>query len=100
MSILMEVLQEELDRLDRQQVAYKSHLRELPRGYISKKKIRGKESYYLQYREGAKIVSKWIPAANLQEVEKQVDQRKMLEASLRRVKEDQKKLRRALGLHL
>lgn len=100
MSILMEVLQEELDRLDRQQVAYESHLRELPRGYISKKKIRGKESYYLQYREGTKIVSKWIPAANLQEIERQVDQRKMLEASLRRVKGDQKKLRRALGLHL
>lgn len=100
MSILIEVLQEELDRLDRQQAAYESHLRELPRGYISKKNIRGKESYYLQYREGAKIVSKWIPAANLQEVERQVDQRKMLEASLRRVKGDQKKLRRALDLHL
>lgn len=96
MSILIEVLQEELDRLDRQQAAYESHLRELPRGYISKKNIRGKESYYLQYREGAKIVSKWIPAANLKEVEKQVNQRKMLEASLRRVKEDQKKLRKVL----
>ena len=96
MSILMEVLQEELDRLDRQQVADESHLREVPRGNLSKKKIRGKESYYLQYREGAKIVSKWIPAANLQKVEKQVNQRKMLEASLRRVKEDQKKLRKVL----
>lgn len=100
MSILTEVLREELNRLDRQQAAYESHLRDLPRGYISKKNIRGKESYYLQYREGTRIVSKWVPIANLQVVEDQIQQRKILEASLRRVKGDQKKLRRALGLHL
>lgn len=98
MSILMEVLQEELDRLDRQQAAYEFHLQELPRGYISKKNIRGKESYYLQYRDGSKIVSKWIPADDLQEVEMRVKQRKVIEASLRRVKEDRKKLRKALGV--
>lgn len=100
MSILMEVLQEELDRLDRQQAAYEFHLQELPRGYISKKNIRGKESYYLQYRDGSKIVSKWIPADDLQEVEMRVKQRKVIEASLRRVKEDRKKLRKALGVRV
>lgn len=98
MSILNEVLQEELDRLNRQKAAYEVHLQELPKGYISKKNIRGKESFYLQYRDGGKIVSKWIPADALQEVEKRVKQRKMVEASLRRVKEDQKKLRKALGV--
>ena len=97
MSILMEVLQEELDRLDRQRAAYELHLQDLPRGYISKKNIRGKESYYLQHRDGSKIISKWIPADNLREVELRVNQRKMVEASLRRVKEDQKKLRKVLG---
>ena len=100
MSILMEVLQEELDRLDRQQAAYELHLQELPKGYISKKNIRGKESYYLQYRDGSKIVSKWIPADDLQKVEKRVMQRRMVEASLRRVKEDRKKLRKALGVRV
>ena len=97
MSILMEVLKEELDRLNRQQVVYSADLQELPKGYISKKNIRGKESYYLQHRDGNKIVSKYISAEDLPDVEEQIRRRRQLEASLRRVKEDQKKLRKVLG---
>lgn len=97
MSILMEVLKEELDRLDRQQAAYERDLQELPNGYISKKKIAGKEYCYLQYRDGGKVVSKYITAEDLPKIEAQVKRRKQLEASLRRVREDQKKLRKVLS---
>lgn len=97
MSILMEVLQEEMDRLNRQQLAYEADMQELPKGYISKKNIRGKESYYLQHREGSKIISKYISSEDLPDIEASVKRRKQLEASLRRVKQDQKKLRKALG---
>lgn len=97
MSVLMSVLQEELDRLNRHEIIYERDLQELPKGYISKKNIRGKVSYYLQHREGGKIVSKWIPAEDLPKVEAQVNRRKQLEASLRRVREDQKKLRKVLS---
>ena len=97
MSILMEVLKEELERLDRQQVAYERDLQELPKGYISKKKIKGKEYCYLQHRDGGKVVSRYIAADELPKVEVQVKRRKQLEASLRRVREDQKKLRRVLS---
>lgn len=96
MSILMEVLKEELDRLDRQQEAYERDLQELPKGYISKKNIRGKVCHYLQRRDGEKVVSKYISADELPKLEVQVARRKQLEASLRRVKEDQKKLRKVL----
>lgn len=96
MSILMEVLKEELDRLDRQQKVYERDLQELPKGYISKKNIRGKVCYYLQRRDGDKVVSKYISAEELPGLEVQVARRKRLEASLRRVKEDQKKLRKVI----
>jgi len=96
MSILMEILQEELDRLNRQQLAYEADLQELPKGYISKKNIRGRESFYLQHRDANKIVSKYISAKDLPEIEVQIQRRKQLEASLKRCKEDQKKLRKAL----
>lgn len=96
MSILMGVFQEELDRLNRQKAVYEADLKALPKGYISKKNIRGKESYYLQHREGSKVVSKYISAADLPVIEAQVYRRKQLENSLRRVREDQKKLRRVL----
>ena len=96
MSILMEVLKEELDRLERQQLAYEADLREIPKGYISKKNVRGKLSYYLQHREGKKIISKYISAKDLPVVEEQVRRRRQIEASLRRVKEDKKALRKVL----
>lgn len=96
MSILMEVLKEEMDRLERQQLAYEADLQEIPKGYISKKKVRGKISYYLQHRDGNKIISKYISANDLPKVEEQVRRRKQLEASLRRVKEDKKALRKVL----
>ena len=96
MSILMEVLKEEMDRLERQQLAYEADLQEIPKGYISKKNVRGKISYYLQRRDGNKIISKYISANDLPKVEEQVRRRKQLEASLRRVKEDKKALRKVL----
>lgn len=97
MSILMEVLQEELDRLERQQAVYERDLQALPKGYISKKKIAGKEYCYLQHREGDKVISQYISAEDLPKIEVQVKRRKQLEASLRRVREDQKKLRKVLS---
>ena len=96
MSVLMDVFEEELDRLNRQEIAYKEALKRVQKGYISKKNIRGKVSYYLQWREGEKVKSKHISREELPEIEEQVQHRKQLEASLRRVKEDQKKLRRVL----
>ena len=96
MSILMGVLKEELERLEQQEVIYVRDLQELPKGYVSKKKIAGKEYCYLQHRSGGKVISKYIAAEDLPKVEAQVKRRKQLEASLRRVHEDQKKLRKVL----
>ena len=97
MSILVSVLQEELDRLERQQAVYERDLQELPKGYISKKKISGKEYCYLQYRDGSKVISQYIAAGDLPKVEFQVMRRQQLKASLQRVREDQKKLRKVLS---
>lgn len=96
MSMLMEILKEELDRLDRQQAVYEEDLKDVLKGYISRKNIRGKLSYYLQYREGDKVMSKYISSSDLPYVEAQIKRRKQLEASLRRVREDQKRLRKVL----
>ena len=96
MSILMNVLQEEMERLERQQAVYERDLQALPKGYISRKNISGKEYFYLQYRAGKKIVGRYISAKELPEVERQVNRRLQLEASLRRVREDQEKLRKVV----
>lgn len=97
MSILMEVLAEELDRLDRQEASYKKALLEVPKGYISRKTIKGRVYHYLQHKENGKVVGEYIRAADLPAVEAQVHRRQQLEASLRRVKADREKLRKILG---
>lgn len=97
MSVLMGVLAEEMDRLNRQEVAFENSRSSLPKGYISKKVIKGKEYFYLQHKENGKVVSKYISAENLPEVEEQVKRRKQLDAALQRVRADKKRLRKVLG---
>ena len=56
---------------------------ELPIGYISQKNIRGKTSYYRQWRENGKLKSKYIRADELESVRAQIEERKVLEEKLK-----------------
>lgn len=58
----------------------------LPKGYISKKVIKGNYYYYLQFIENGKIVSKYIRHNDLHEIEKQIEKRKELERLLKKFK--------------
>lgn len=55
----------------------------LPVGYISKKKIRGKECYYRQWKEDGKLKSKYVPASEVDYVIHLIDKRKKLQSELR-----------------
>ena len=54
-------------------------LNTLPDGYISVKKINGKEYYYLQYSENGKLRSKYIKYSELEVIRQQLEKRKELE---------------------
>ena len=58
----------------------------LPIGYISKKTINGKERFYLQWMENGKLKSKYIKAAEYDEVLRQAEKRKNLQAELKELK--------------
>ncbi|MCQ2771664.1 MAG: hypothetical protein MJ238_00085 [Bacilli bacterium] len=62
----------------------KTKLETLPKGYISKKIINGKVRFYLQYREGSKIVSKYIKSKDIATVEAQLIERKTIEEEISR----------------
>lgn len=98
MSVLNEVLNEEFDRLQRIRVVILTELEFLPKGYISIKKIHGKQYPYLQKREGSKVVSKIVAKHELEELEKKIARRKQLQASLREVDGDIKKLERVIHI--
>ena len=94
MSVLDSVLQEEYERSERMKSEMESELNELPKGYISKKKIAGKSYYYLQQRVKMKIVGTYVPPEELAVIKKQIDRRKQLEESIRELKANMKKIRR------
>lgn len=58
-------------------------INELPAGYISEKKIRGKTQYYRQWWESGKIKSKYVRAEEVESVRSQIEERKRLETRLK-----------------
>lgn len=61
-------------------------IKELPKGYISKKNINGKMQHYLQWKENGKVKSKYIRDEELQELRNQIDERKRLQSRLKEKK--------------
>lgn len=62
--------------------AIENRISELPKGYISRKMIRGREQLYLQWREGGKVCSKFIKKADRIAVVSQVEERRELQEQL------------------
>ncbi len=59
----------------------------LPAGYISKKCIKGKDRFYLQWTEEGKLKSRYIKANEYSAVSAQVDKRRKLQDELKLIKE-------------
>lgn len=60
MNVIYEMLAEEKKRNIKMQQAYRSELEKLPKGTICKKIIGNKAYFYLKYRQGKKIISKYV----------------------------------------
>ena len=65
-----------------QKLEIEQKLNILPKGYISKKTIGGKQYLYLQTRNGDTVESKYIKAEEADEITKQISLRKDYEAQL------------------
>ena len=66
----------------------------LPKGYISEKMISGKKYYYLQNRQQAKIVSKYINLDDVESIKEKISRRKQLENSIKELNDNIEKIRR------
>ena len=94
MAVLDEVLIEEKDRLLRMKSRMQSEYNELPQGYLSKKMIHGSCCYYLQHREGDKVISKYVNAADVDELSQKIDRRRSLKKLLREIDIQLKKIQK------
>lgn len=98
MSLLTSAVKTELERIEKMISDYEAELHDLPKGSLSKKKIGGREYYYLQYREDKKSVSQYIgnDISHIEDLQEQVDRRKHIEAMLIGLKSEYAKAQKML----
>ena len=96
MSILLDMLREEQERDFAMKSAIQQEVHALSKGCISRKVIRGKLAFYLQHREGGKIVSRYIPNEKLEQVSKEVSRRRELRSMENEIVKNLKMIDRAL----
>lgn len=97
MSVLEDVLSEEYARSLRLSRLMEKELTTLPKGSVRVRTIRGREYYYLNHREGDRVISDYIPASEVEEVRAKVDRRRELKAALKEQERSRKQIERALG---
>ncbi|MFZ5633676.1 MAG: hypothetical protein ACOY40_12615 [Bacillota bacterium] len=98
MTVIKDVLRDELNRLERMRVAYNKKLEELPKGVLVIKRIRNRKYHYLQYRDGGKIKSVYIRKDMVPEYEKLIKQRMEHQKSLKNINNEIDFVNKALKL--
>ena len=93
--ILSTILQEK-ERIDRMLAKYQEELEMLPKGTISEKKVKQSTYLYLKYREGKKVISRYIPQKDVDAVREQVEKRRHIETMIRSLQEERAIAEKAL----
>ena len=97
--VIRSVFLDELERNKRLISRYEKEIEDLPKGSIFKRKIGTSEYIYLNYREGKKVISKFIgktEAIDLTELNEKIIHRKELQALIRKLKREKKELEKEL----
>ena len=87
---------QEKERIDRMLAKYQEKLETLPKGTISDKKVKQSTYFYLKYREGKKVISRYIPQKDVDAVREQVEKRRHIETMIRSLQEERAIAEKAL----
>ena len=96
---IKDVLREELANSLRMAKDYARELAALPPGSLVRKRINGRYFYYLVYRQGAKVKTRYkgrLAPAEVQRIKEQSAKRRRLKARLAQVKKQIRYLRSVL----
>lgn len=90
MNLIISTVLQEKQRIDYMLAKYQEVLAKLPKGTISEKQVKGNTYYYLKYRDGKKVVSKYIGKSEIEELKYQIDRRHHIEVMIKSLLEEQK----------
>ncbi len=99
MGIISDILKDEYERLKALEVQYARQLKELPKGSLSRRNRSGNRYLYLVYRQGKKVITKYIGRLDSdlsRATILQVKKRKQIENKLRQVKRDLNELSKSI----
>lgn len=96
MNLILRTILQEKERIDRMLARYQEELETLPKGTISEKKVKQSTYYYLKYREGKKVISRYIPQKDVEAVREQVEKRRHIETMIRSLQEERAIAEKAL----
>ncbi|MCQ2794823.1 MAG: hypothetical protein MJ214_01265 [Bacilli bacterium] len=102
MSVISNVLKEEVNRLKENVSVYERSLVSLPRGSIYIAKINNQSFVYRKYKENGKVISKYIGKANSPKAREAINQAKeykRIKNNLRIAKIELKKLERVYRIY-
>ncbi len=99
MSIVMDVMKDELKRNLEMQDAYNKEIASLPKGKIIIKKIRNREYLYLLYRANGKVKTDYIGSKEkiaTETIQEEIDRRKYYQGTLKQLVREEKEIRKVL----
>ncbi len=96
MSMLMTVISREKKRNENMIIEYIKELETLPKGKIIPKSVNGKTYYYLYYRDGKKVVSKYIgkDEGSLTVIREKLTRRSQIEEIIKKLKEEKNQIKK------
>ena len=96
LNLLLSTILQERERIDRMLAKYQEELETLPKGTISEKKAGQSTYFYLKYRDGKRVISKYIPQKDVETVREQVEKRRHIETMIRSLQEERAIAEKAL----
>ncbi len=88
LNLILHTVAQEKQRIEYMLMKYQNELSSLPRGTISEKTVGERTYYYLKYRDGKKIVSKYISKKEIENVRALVERRRHIEAMVKSLQEE------------
>lgn len=95
MSMIIDTIKKEKSRIEYMLERYYRIMEELPKGSLSETNKNGQKYYYLKYREGNKVITKYL-GKNAENIAKLIEKRKHTEAMIKLLKNELKIAEKAL----
>ena len=96
MSILSALLYQEEIRNENMMIEYLRELEALPKGSIKTKKVKEKTYYYLAFRDGNRVITRYVGKDEqaLLPIQEQLSRRKQVEEIIKKLKEEREQIKK------